>query len=48
VIAMFVEGTLAALVALVGVWRAALTGGERAMLAAKLTRRFPMLGRQPA
>lgn len=48
VVAMFVEGALAALVAVVGVWKVALNSGEKSQLAAKLGKRFPALRRQPA
>ena len=48
VVAMFVEATLAGLVALAGVWRVSLNAGEREALAGKFGGKVPMLGRQPA
>ena len=46
--AMFIEATLAGVVALVGVWRVALEPGERASLARKFAGKIPLLRRQPA
>ncbi len=46
--AMFVESTLAGILALVGLWRIALNPDERAVLWARLTRAVPFLRRQTA
>lgn len=46
--AMFVEATLAGLVALVGAWHVALNDGERGTLARKFGAKFSLLRRQPA
>ena len=46
--AMFVEATLAGLLALAGLWRTALTPAERGMLSTRITKLLPMLRRQPA
>ena len=46
--AMFVEATLAGVVALLGVWRAALNADERVALNRKFSGRFFWAGRQPA
>jgi hypothetical protein len=42
---MFVEATLAGILALIGLWRMALNQDERAMLGARLVRTMPFLRR---
>ena len=46
--AMFIEGTLAGLLAIAGLWLLALRPGERRQLATKLGGRIPLLRRQTA
>ena len=48
IVAMFVEATLAGLLALAGLWRTALTPMERGMLSARIVRTLSRLSRQAA